>query len=72
MKTTLHTTLRDYGQRLLRARDGRGMYRITRAAHEALMATGAEDSMARQMLDAQRAVVRAIRECVRRAGRAWP
>lgn len=64
--------LRDYGSRLLRARDGRGMYRITRTAHEALMATGVEDAMARQMLGAQRAVVRAIRECVRRAGRAWP
>lgn len=64
--------LTDYGSRLLRARDGHGMYRITRTAHEALMATGVEDAMSRQMLGAQRAVVRAIRECVRRAGRAWP
>ena len=61
MKAALQTTLREYGQRLLRARDGRGEWRAERAARAALIRDGMSEGEADRIVEAQACVVRAIK-----------
>lgn len=61
MKAALQTTLREYGRRLLRAKDGRGEWRAERAARAALIREGMREGEANRIIEAQAGVVRAIK-----------